>query len=70
MTISVYDMVWVRLTKQGEQIMRAEFGDAYTISQTDQDGRMKFQVWELFRYFGRDIQAGIVPPFGAEIDLV
>lgn len=84
-TININDVVAVKLTEEGERMLR----DAVTIRRSDgslvdspdqfiakcypmqPDGTRRFQLWELMRYFGFAMFIGnTAPPIETEITLL
>lgn len=69
--MNINDCVWVRLTKEGERRWAEEWQhinsggvpEAIRKSQTEKDGFVKFQLWELMHIFGGAIHMGITSPF-------
>lgn len=68
--INLNDMVRVKLTDHGREILRkdyedrfAKYGRKYVPPKEDSDGWSKWQLWALFQDFGQHIHLGGRLPF-------
>ncbi|WDL97809.1 hypothetical protein [Alicyclobacillus sp. ALC3] len=57
--LNLNDVVYVKLTRTGEEILRSECGDSSAATEPDADGVSKFQLHELFTIFGPHMYVGM-----------
>lgn len=77
MKLNINDSIKVKLNDHGMEILREEheyyrermpkLGDF--VDRRDEDGYMKFQLWDFMARFGKHITLGSIPPFDTEIIL-